>query len=202
VGFVAHKRFMIVAKLVDYLAVELAHDDGYDMYADGSAVTLANLMFLVGPVLGDPAAFDAMLSTFVDALRPSRPTTLDDLFTAFEPAACAARCPPTASSRSRAPAAGIPETQLGVRLLFSADLADRSMRRPAATPAPAVNALVAGADIGIASPDITEGPATTDLPAGTEVPAAVESAPERSLLRDIGAIAPPPAARTPNGQPS
>jgi hypothetical protein len=104
------------------------------MYADGSAVTLANLMFLVGPVLGDPAALDAMLSTFVDALRPSRPTTLDDLFAAFEPAACAARCPPTASSRSRAPAAGIPETQLGVRLLFSADLADRSMRRPAATP--------------------------------------------------------------------
>jgi regulator of protease activity HflC (stomatin/prohibitin superfamily) len=51
-------------------------------------------------------------------------------------------------------------------------------------------------------PPTTEGPATTDLPAGTEVPPAVESAPERPLLRDIGAIAPPPAARTPNDQPS
>ena len=51
-------------------------------------------------------------------------------------------------------------------------------------------------------PAATEGPATTELSAGTEVPAAVESAPERPLLRDIGAIAPPAGRRTPNGQPS
>jgi hypothetical protein len=51
-------------------------------------------------------------------------------------------------------------------------------------------------------PPATEGPATTEMPAGTEVPPAVESAPERPLLRDVGAIAPPPAAGVPNGRPS
>ncbi|UQU66839.1 DUF3800 domain-containing protein [Couchioplanes caeruleus] len=81
--YLAHKRFMIVAKMVDYLAVELAYDDGYDMYADGSALGLANLLFHVGPVAGDAAAFDQMLQTFVDALRPSKPTTVDDLFAAI-----------------------------------------------------------------------------------------------------------------------
>jgi hypothetical protein len=48
----------------------------------------------------------------------------------------------------------------------------------------------------------TEGSAITDMPAaGTEVPA-VESAPARPILRDIGAIEPPAAARMPNGQPA
>jgi regulator of protease activity HflC (stomatin/prohibitin superfamily) len=50
-------------------------------------------------------------------------------------------------------------------------------------------------------PPTTEGPATTDLPAGTKVPA-VESAPARPLLRDIGTVDPPAAARAPNGQPA
>jgi hypothetical protein len=40
--YVAHKRFMIIGKLVDFLAVELARRDGYDMYANGSALGLAN----------------------------------------------------------------------------------------------------------------------------------------------------------------
>lgn len=56
------------------------------MYADGSAVALANLVHVCGPVLGDPGAFETMLVTFVDALRPNRPTTpttLDDLFSAI-----------------------------------------------------------------------------------------------------------------------
>jgi regulator of protease activity HflC (stomatin/prohibitin superfamily) len=47
-------------------------------------------------------------------------------------------------------------------------------------------------------PPATEGPATTDMSAGTQAPAAVESAPERPLLGDIE---PPPAARTPIGEP-
>jgi regulator of protease activity HflC (stomatin/prohibitin superfamily) len=51
-------------------------------------------------------------------------------------------------------------------------------------------------------PPTTEGPATTELPAGTEVPAVGGSAPERPLLRDIGAAEPPVAARTANGQPA
>jgi regulator of protease activity HflC (stomatin/prohibitin superfamily) len=50
-------------------------------------------------------------------------------------------------------------------------------------------------------PSASDGPATTNLPAGTKV-SAVESAPARPLLRDIGPIDPPAAARRPNGQPA
>jgi Protein of unknown function (DUF3800) len=82
-NFFAHKRFMIVAKMIDLLVVELAFEDGYDMYADGSAVALANLIYTAGPVLGDDGAFERMLSAFVDALRPSRLASLNDLFDAI-----------------------------------------------------------------------------------------------------------------------
>ncbi|MBX7270010.1 DUF3800 domain-containing protein [Micromonospora sp. Llam7] len=83
-AFVAHKRFMIISKMIDCLVVELAWADGYDMYADGSAVGLANLMHLAGPVLGDESAYESMLATFVNAIRPNQPTVLDDLFDAVE----------------------------------------------------------------------------------------------------------------------
>jgi Protein of unknown function (DUF3800) len=81
--FLAHKRFMTVAKMVDLLAVELAYENGYDMCGDGAAVALANFLYVAGPVLGDSGAFEHMLATFVNALRPGRPTTLTDLFEAI-----------------------------------------------------------------------------------------------------------------------
>jgi len=47
-----------------------------------------------------------------------------------------------------------------------------------------------------------EEPATTEMSAGAEAQPVVEAAPEHPLLRDLGAIAAPPVARTPNGQSS
>ncbi|QDY11133.1 hypothetical protein FJK98_31610 [Micromonospora sp. HM134] len=41
-------------------------------------------MHLTGPVLGDRSAYEAMLATFVDAIRPNQPTTVDELFNAIE----------------------------------------------------------------------------------------------------------------------
>jgi hypothetical protein len=41
-------------------------------------------MHMVGPVLGDKAAYDKMLSTFVNAVRSNRKATIDDLFAAIE----------------------------------------------------------------------------------------------------------------------
>ena len=51
-------------------------------------------------------------------------------------------------------------------------------------------------------PRTTEGRETTEMPAGTEGPEAIESSPERPFVADIGALEPPAAARTPNGQPA
>ena len=80
--FVAHKRFMTIAKIVDLLIVEMAHEDDYDMYADGAAVGLADPHH-VRPVLGDSDAYKSMLAAFVATIRPNRPATVDDLFAAI-----------------------------------------------------------------------------------------------------------------------
>ncbi|MFF2436660.1 DUF3800 domain-containing protein [Streptomyces sp. NPDC058107] len=76
--YMAHKKFMATAKMVDTLIVELFHDNGYNMYADGSALGLANLMHLIGPVAGDSQAYDQMLRFFVDAVRTKRRATVED----------------------------------------------------------------------------------------------------------------------------
>lgn len=82
--YVAHKRFMVEAKMVDLLIEPRAYKDGYNMYEDGAAVALANLMDIVGPVLGDKLAYDNMLSTFVKAVRGNSQATVDDLFVAID----------------------------------------------------------------------------------------------------------------------
>jgi regulator of protease activity HflC (stomatin/prohibitin superfamily) len=51
-------------------------------------------------------------------------------------------------------------------------------------------------------PSTAEGPATTEVSAGTAGSAAVESRPERRVADDVGAIEPPAASRTLNGQPA
>lgn len=81
--FVAHKQFMVTVKMVDVLVVELGHDNGYNMYADGSAFSLANLLHACGPVMGDAAAFDYMLQTFVGAARKRTRASARDLFAAI-----------------------------------------------------------------------------------------------------------------------
>lgn len=82
--YVAHKRFMVEAKMVDLLIEPRAHKDGYNMYEDGAAVALANLMDIAGPVLGDKLTYDKMLSTFVKAVRGNNQATVDDLFAAID----------------------------------------------------------------------------------------------------------------------
>ncbi len=67
--YVADKRFMTVTKIIDLGIEPLMFADGYNMWADGSARSLAHTVALVGPVLGDEQKFDAVLQAFVLALR-------------------------------------------------------------------------------------------------------------------------------------
>src|SRR5262249_55221534 len=82
--YVAHKRFMVESKMVDSLIETRAFKDGYNMYSDGSAVALANLMNIAGPTLGNPSAYEAVLSTFVKTIRSNSQATAGDLFSAIE----------------------------------------------------------------------------------------------------------------------
>jgi hypothetical protein len=83
-AYVAHKRFMVEAKMVDLLMEPLAHETGYDMYADGAAVGFANLIHFVGPTLGDPIAYETMLTAFVNTVRSNNTATASDLFEAID----------------------------------------------------------------------------------------------------------------------
>ena len=76
-----HKRYFLVTKLFDTTIEELAHEDDYDMYADGSALCGANILFFTAPVsYGE--RWDALLVAFQDFLRAkSAPEALASLAT-------------------------------------------------------------------------------------------------------------------------
>lgn len=62
------KRYFLVTKLFDTTIEELAREDGYDMYADGSALCGANVLFFTAPVFYTER-WDALLVAFQDFLR-------------------------------------------------------------------------------------------------------------------------------------
>jgi uncharacterized protein DUF3800 len=66
---VAHKRYMIIAKIVDLGVEPLMFDLGYNMYADGSAKSLANLLHAICPVVGDSERYNDVLDSFVKLAR-------------------------------------------------------------------------------------------------------------------------------------
>ncbi|MGX1543113.1 DUF3800 domain-containing protein [Streptomyces adustus] len=82
-AYIAHKQFMVTTKMIDVLVVELAYETGYNMYADGSALALANLVHAGGRLQGDATSFDQLLQTFVDAARKRSRASADDLFAAI-----------------------------------------------------------------------------------------------------------------------
>lgn len=63
-----HKRYFLVTKLFDATIEELANDYGYDMYADGSALCGANILFFTAPPsYGEK--WNALLLAFQQFLR-------------------------------------------------------------------------------------------------------------------------------------
>ncbi|MFJ3097918.1 DUF3800 domain-containing protein [Streptomyces hydrogenans] len=82
-AYLAHKRFMVTTKLVDMLVEQLAFETGYNMYADGAAPALANMLHYAAGVSGDGDAFDRMLHTFINAARRRSKASADELFAAM-----------------------------------------------------------------------------------------------------------------------
>lgn len=65
---VTHKRFMIVAKIVDDLVETVMHRDGFNLYEGGGHLALTNLLYHTLPVF-HPLDFDAWLERFVHMAR-------------------------------------------------------------------------------------------------------------------------------------
>ncbi|GAA2064208.1 hypothetical protein GCM10009801_08660 [Streptomyces albiaxialis] len=78
-----HKPFMVMTKMVDLLMEPLAAVTGFNLYEGQQHLALADMMHVCGTAgLGDKAAYDRMLLTFVDWVRQR--TSTDDLFGAIE----------------------------------------------------------------------------------------------------------------------
>ncbi|TDU67095.1 DUF3800 domain-containing protein [Streptomyces sp. KS 21] len=77
-SFVVNKPFMVMTKLVDTLVETRAHADGFNLYENGEALALADLLHMGGPVLGDAAAYRHLQQAFVDWVRQR--TSTDELF--------------------------------------------------------------------------------------------------------------------------
>lgn len=65
---ILHKKFMVVAKMIDLLIEPLAHRDGLDLYEQGLNLALANLWYSIFPVI-DQGAFEVLLEKFVAMVR-------------------------------------------------------------------------------------------------------------------------------------
>ncbi|WP_331773351.1 DUF3800 domain-containing protein (plasmid) [Embleya sp. NBC_00888] len=77
-SYIVRKSFMVTTKMVDVLVEPRAYANGFNLYEGKQALGLAELLYEYGPVLGDAAAFQRLLQTFVDWLRQRAST--DDLF--------------------------------------------------------------------------------------------------------------------------
>lgn len=65
---IAHKRFVLIAKLVDLLIEPAMDEDGVDLYEQGGNIALANMLYHVLPVLGGPTYFDNLLQSFQEMI--------------------------------------------------------------------------------------------------------------------------------------
>lgn len=63
-----HKRYFVVTKLFDSTVEQIAHDEGYDMYADGSALSAANILYFLAPT-AYAEKWDELLLAFQHFLR-------------------------------------------------------------------------------------------------------------------------------------
>ena len=82
--FVADKKFMTIAKIIDLGIEPLMFAAGYNMHADESARTLAHMVAIIGPVLGDSRKFDKVLDTFVAFVLQRGSIDPDDYLSATE----------------------------------------------------------------------------------------------------------------------
>lgn len=67
--YVIHKRYMVVAKIVDLLIEPLAHRDGLNLYQQGCNIAMTNLYYTCLPTVCGEAKFTDFLRKFVEMIR-------------------------------------------------------------------------------------------------------------------------------------
>ena len=70
---VFHKRFMVVAKLVDLIEETLVHEVGGDLYERGANIAMANMLFFCMPAFCGEDVTSRFLEAFVALVRERTP---------------------------------------------------------------------------------------------------------------------------------
>lgn len=65
----AHKKFVLITKMVEMLVEPACYEDGIDLYDRGANIGLANLLFYTLPVFGGVDFFNALLKNFQEMMR-------------------------------------------------------------------------------------------------------------------------------------
>ncbi|MDA8152342.1 MAG: DUF3800 domain-containing protein [Acidithiobacillus sp.] len=74
-----HKRFMVVAKMVDLIAETLMHESGVDLYQHGQNIAMSNMLYYCMPTFCGDEPTENFLQSFIDLLR-NRTTAHADAF--------------------------------------------------------------------------------------------------------------------------
>lgn len=77
---VAHKRYVLVTKIVDLLIEPMAHEDGLDFYQDGLNIAFSNMLFLQTQRLAGADFFESMLRSFQLMMRERTYEAYDSFF--------------------------------------------------------------------------------------------------------------------------
>jgi len=77
---IAHKKYFAVTKLVDLIYEPIARSDGHDLYEQGAALAIANLLVTTLPVYLGDSGFTDFLTSFVDIVRKPEEETAKRFF--------------------------------------------------------------------------------------------------------------------------
>ncbi len=80
--FLIHKRYMVFAKLVDILMETALHEKGFDLYKRGANLATTNFLYYCTPAFCRAAEIDAVLESFVEAIRHRNEKNIMEYITA------------------------------------------------------------------------------------------------------------------------
>ncbi|KAA3615250.1 MAG: DUF3800 domain-containing protein [Calditrichaeota bacterium] len=77
---IAHKKYVLIQKLVDFLIEPFVHEMGEDLYLNGQNIALSNLLYSSLPAFGGKIYFDELLIKFQIFIREQTILNYEKLF--------------------------------------------------------------------------------------------------------------------------
>lgn len=80
---IAHKKYVLVTKMVDLLIETMAHLDGIDIYKDGANIAYSNLLYFMMKDVAGKKIFNKLLLNFQRMIRERTVESYDNFFRIF-----------------------------------------------------------------------------------------------------------------------